>query len=354
EPLPKRQEELSIRGHAMEARVYAEDPDRDFLPAVGRIAHLLPPRESERVRIDSGIRSGDEVSVHYDPMIAKLIVWGEDRERARQELHRALDSYEVVGPTTNLAFLSRLVGHPGFAAAELDTGFIPRHEESLFPPAEEPGPAIVALACLAELLRGEALAEARAAASSDPYSPFHATNGWRLNMETRRELRFRRGGEEIAATLHYRASGYEIEVDDARLKVSGRALDETTIFAEIDGWRSQVRAVWQGAQLTLLLPGRQFSFQLVEPLADLDAGDEVSGSMTAPMPGKVIQVKAAVGQKAARGAALMVLEAMKMEHTISAPGDGRIVAVHYGEGDLVDEGAVLLEFEVEEVSDDAA
>ncbi len=354
EPLPKEQDEISIQGHAMEARVYAEDPERDFLPSVGRIAHLQAPRGSRRVRVDSGIRAGDEVSVHYDPMLAKLIVWGEDRERARLELLRALRDYEVVGPKTNLAFLSRVVGHPAFAAAELDTGFIPRYEDSLFPPAEEPGPAIVALACLAELLRGEAEAARRAARSSDPHSPFHATNGWRLNMETRRELRFRRAGEEIAATIHYRATGYEIEVGGERLKVSGRREADATLFVDIDGWRSHVRALWQGPLLTLLLPGRQYALQILEPLSEIDAGEDAGGSMTAPMPGKVIQVKVAADQKVSGGSALMVLEAMKMEHTIAAPGDGRVIAVHYGEGDLVDEGATLLEFELEEAGDDAA
>ena len=355
EPLPKSQEELSIKGHAIEARVYAEDPDRDFLPAVGRIAHLRAPKEDgRRVRIDSGVRGGDEVSVHYDPMIAKVIAWGEDRERARHDLQRALESYEVVGPTTNLGFLIRLVGHPSFAAAELDTGFIPRHEANLFPDVEEPDARILALACLAELLRGEAAARERAAGSNDPYSPFHRTDGWRLNMETRRDLRFRRGGQDIPATIHYRASGYEIEVAGQRLKVAGRFEDATTLFVDIDGWRSKVRAVWQGLQLSLLLPGRQYAFQLVEPLSDLDAGEEASGSMTAPMPGKVIRVRVREGETVVRGAALMVLEAMKMEHTIAAPADGRVTAVHYGEGDLVEEGTTLLEFEAEEAGDDAA
>jgi 3-methylcrotonyl-CoA carboxylase alpha subunit len=355
EALPKAQEELSIRGHAIEARVYAEDPERDFLPAVGRIAHLRPPEEEDgRVRVDSGVRGGDEVSVHYDPMIAKLIAWGEDREGARLELHRALEAYEVVGPTTNLGFLIRLTGHPAFTAAELDTGFIPRHEESLFPEAEEPDATILALAGLAELLRGESAARARAAVSNDPFSPFHHTDGWRLNMETRRELCFRRAGREIPMTIHYRASGYEIEVEGQRLKVAGRFEDAATLFVDIDGWRSHVRAVWQGPEVSLLLPGRQYGFHLVEPLSDLDEGDEASGSMTAPMPGKVIRVRAAEGDRVSQGAALMVLEAMKMEHTIAAPADGKVTAIHFGEGDLVEEGATLLEFEAEEAGDDAA
>ncbi len=181
EPLPCRQDELAIRGHAIEVRIYAEDPARDFLPATGRLRHLATPAESAHVRLESGVRAGDEVGIHYDPMLAKLIVWDEDRTSALRRLRSALEDCQVEGVTTNLELLGAIAAHPAFAAGELDTGFIERHRAELFsPPGPAPDP-VLAIGALSELLRVQAEAAAQAARSLDPHSPWHQASGWRLN-----------------------------------------------------------------------------------------------------------------------------------------------------------------------------
>ena len=181
EPLPLQQEQLEINGHAMEARIYAEDPDRGFLPSTGRLVHLSPPPETDHVRVDTGVEQGDEITPHYDPMIAKLIVWGADRRQALARMRQALAQYRVVGVSNNVDFLARLVAVPSFANAQLDTGLIEREQALLFPPAGDVPADVWLLAALAELLREQRLAEKKAASSADPHSPWRALDGWRLN-----------------------------------------------------------------------------------------------------------------------------------------------------------------------------
>ena len=193
EPLPKRQEALRIGGHALEARIYAEDPAKGFLPATGRIVHLGLPPASRHVRIDTGVAAGDEISPHYDPMIAKLIVWDRDRPAALARMRAALEAFQVVGLTTNVAFLGRLVTSKAFAAADLDTGLIERSKSELFPPRAPASDEVLALATLAELLRHDREARSHAAASGDPWSPWGACDGWRLNQDNHHNLRVPRG-----------------------------------------------------------------------------------------------------------------------------------------------------------------
>src|SRR5690606_38612352 len=181
EPLPLAQDRLEIRGHAFEARIYAEDPDQDFLPAAGTLAFLQPPEESEHVRVDTGVLQGDSISVHYDPMIAKLIVWDEDRDRALTRLARALRDYRIAGTTTNVEFLYNLITVPAFRAAELDTGFIERHREQIFRPAAAAEARLAALAALYLLLRRARATAQFAATTTDPWSPWHGAGGWRCN-----------------------------------------------------------------------------------------------------------------------------------------------------------------------------
>jgi acetyl/propionyl-CoA carboxylase alpha subunit len=191
EPLPLAQEQLRIHGHALEARIYAEDPDKGFLPSIGKLIHLAPPAETLHVRVDTGVEQDDEISPHYDPMIAKLIVWDESRERALARMLQALADYRVVGVSNNIGFLSRLVACPAFAQADLDTGLIERERGFLFPEGAEPPAEAWLVAALAELVRDRQYAAAEAVASRDPHSPWHARDGWRLNGMTRREIRLR-------------------------------------------------------------------------------------------------------------------------------------------------------------------
>jgi 3-methylcrotonyl-CoA carboxylase alpha subunit len=343
--LPLSQEVLRIDGHAIEARLYAEDPARDFLPASGRLRHLRFPPENRHLRIDSGVAQGDEISPHYDPMIAKIIAWDQDREAALRRLRRALADCELVGVTTNLGLLSAIAGHPAFAAAALDTRFIAEHGPDLQAAQPAVDDRVLALACVAEMLRRRDEAEALAAASGDRHSPWYRTDGWRLNVETHRGLAFVEGERELSAVVHYRSEGVEIEIDGRRLAAEGRLAADGRMIARLGDLRLQATVVWAGDELTLLLAGASYRLRLLDPLTAGGEAAAVDGHLAAPMPGKVVQVKVAAGDQVEAGAALLILEAMKMEHTITAPADGRIAAVHYREGESVEEGVELLAFE---------
>ncbi|MFQ6017361.1 MAG: acetyl/propionyl/methylcrotonyl-CoA carboxylase subunit alpha [Kiloniellaceae bacterium] len=348
ERLPLGQDDLAIAGHAIEARIYAEDPAKDFLPATGKLVHLRMPAEGPHVRVDSGVAEGDALSVHYDPMIAKLIVWDGDRAAALSRLREALAGAQIVGPANNVDFLAAVAVHPAFAAGEVDTGFIERHRADLLPEAAPASDEVLALACLAELLRRRAEAEARARSSRDPFSPWQMTTGWRLNVETHSRLSFVDGPAERTATVHYRGEGYVLDLPGGRVAARGELGDGGALRADLDGRTVTATVVHHDRGMTVLLPGRSHRLRLTDPFDTAPAQDTAGGRMTAPMPGKVIQVHVSPGQNVACGAPLMVLEAMKMEHTISAPGDGTVAEVYYQAGDLVEDGAELIAFEVRE------
>ena len=349
EPLPLAQEQLSIRGHALEARIYAEDPDKGFLPSTGRLLHLAPPQESLHVRVDTGVEQGDEVSPHYDPMIAKLIVWDETRERALARMLQALAQYRVVGVANNIAFLSRLVACPAFAQADLDTGLIEREQDFLFPAGaggEAPREAWLAVA-LAELLREDALAKKQAAQHQDPHSPWHRRDGWRLNCAAQRTLMFRHGELEQPLSVGYSGQGYRIGCggDGRTTLASGQLLADGQLRIDLDGNRMVVTVVAAGERRHVFLHGRVHVFASVDPLYHAGEGGGLDAGLTAPMPGKVIALIAEPGSKVEKGAPLLILEAMKMEHAIVAPCAGRVLSFHFGVGDQVADGAELMEFE---------
>jgi 3-methylcrotonyl-CoA carboxylase alpha subunit len=345
EPLPLKQNQLAVSGHAIEARLYAEDPARDFLPAAGRLIRMRLPKTMPHVRIDAGVREGDTVSVHYDPMIAKLIVWGANRAEAVLRLRRALESTEVAGPANNVGFLAAVAAHPAFAASEVDTGFIERHRADLLPPPSPVLDDVLALASLHVLLRRRQAAEARARRSSEPYSPWQDTRGWRLNVETNSRLAFRDGARAVDVVVHYRADGYALDLPGGRMAVSGEITEPGNVSVILGGRRIAAAVIRQAGDMTVILAGRSYHLRLVDPLdaaVDAAVGD---GRMIAPMPGKVVKVHVTAGQTVGAGAPLMILEAMKMEHAIMAPADGRITAVHFAAGDAVEEGAELLTLE---------
>ncbi|MBN9525968.1 MAG: acetyl/propionyl/methylcrotonyl-CoA carboxylase subunit alpha [Alphaproteobacteria bacterium] len=341
EALPLTQGQLAIDGHAIEARVYAEDPARNFLPSTGRLARLRPPSTDAHVRIDTGVREGDTVTPFYDPMIAKLIVWDRDRQGALRRMAAALQNYEIAGPTTNVAFLRRLCLHPAFAAGDLDTGFIERHRADLLPDSEAPSDTILALAALAVVKEREQAAREAAAASGDPGSPWARTDGWRLNDEGHDVVRLVHGGTPVAMALRYRKQGGYVVGD---LAASATLDSAGTLEADLGGLRLRAAVALAGSDLTLIVQGVTWRFTLVDPFAAED--DEGGhGGVTSPMPGKVIQVLAQAGDAVAKGQPLLILEAMKMEHTIAAPVDGRIAAINAAVGEQVNEGVVLVAFE---------
>ena len=347
EPLPLAQEQLQIRGHALEARIYAEDPSRGFLPSTGRLVHLAQPEESLHVRVDTGVEEGDEISPFYDPMIAKLIVWDINRDRALARMLQALAEYRVVGVANNIEFLSRLTACPAFAGADLDTGLIEREKAYLFPlEAEPPRDAWLAVA-LAELLRHQSRAAADAARHRDAGSPWHARDGWRMNADARRTLIFRQGEIQKSLTVAFRKDGFDIELDGINTPAAGGLNSRGLLQARFGGMRSTATVVVAGERRHVFAHGRAWAFACVDPLYFSGEGSGAEGGLLAPMPGKIIALLAAPGEKVEKGAPLLILEAMKMEHTITAPAAGILKAFRFALGDQVTDGAELVEFEKE-------
>jgi 3-methylcrotonyl-CoA carboxylase alpha subunit len=349
EALPLAQEQLVRRGHAFEARVYAEDPAREFLPAIGRLTHLQAPAEGPHVRIDTGVRGGDDISVYYDPMIAKLIVWDEDRTAALRRLRNALAGYEIAGLTTNVGFLAAIAAHPAFAACEIDTSFIERHRAQLLPAAPRTPDEILALAALAFLMRQSAAARGSARALADPYSPWYEVNGWNLNADSHYELRLRDALELHRLALHFRPQGcYEVVVHDGRrITASNAKLTGKILTATLEGVRQHATAIFQQQELTLFCDAHTWRLELDDPLTRAEEQRGGSGRIAAPMPGAVVAVLVEEGQAVERNQPLMVIEAMKMEHTLRAPAAGRVVKLRVARGDQVTEGAELVTLESE-------
>ena len=347
EPLPLAQEQLAIRGHALEARIYAEDPDKGFLPSTGRLIHLAEPKESLHVRVDSGVEQNDEITPHYDPMIAKLIVWDETRERALARMLQALAQYRVVGVANNIAFLSRLVACPAFAAADLDTGLIERERSLLFPEAAPTPPQAWLVAALAELLGEAREAQRSAARNQDPHSPWHQRDGWRINSAARRTLRLRHGEEEETIDVAYLGQGYSLTLGGRTTHAVGELGENGQLRADLDGMRLTAIVVMAGERRHVFLHGGAHIFANVDPLFHAGEGGGPDGGLTAPMPGKVIALIATVGAKVDKGAPLLILEAMKMEHTITAPAAGKVISFSFAVGDQVTDGAELVEFEAD-------
>ena len=318
ETLPVTQDDVRLDGHAIEVRLYAEDPARGFLPSAGRIALFDLPEGIDGLRLDAGYRTGDMVATDYDAMLAKLIAHGPDRDAARERLARALDRLALVGPATNQAFLARALRHAEFAAGAIDTGFIERYLDALLPPAEPPGDAVLAAAAGHVRQDRTAAAAAMARHSADPHSPWRIADGWRANLDGGEMLRFRCGDSEMVVPVSVAAA---------------------------DGG---LRSVADGPDIVILDGADQIRLTLVRPIAEAAAHEAAPGTLTAPMPGKIVQVNVVPGDLVTRGQTLMVLEAMKMEHAIAAPADGRVAAVGFAPGDQVGEGVELLRLETGE------
>ena len=348
EELPLEQSAFEHHGHAFEARVYAEDPERNFLPATGIINHLRQPAESTHVRVDTGVRAGDEISINYDPMIAKVIAWDVDRASALRRLRTALADYELTGVKNNVGFLLSLTSLPAFAqahddASSLDTGLIERHRDDLFPDLQPASDAVLALAVLSELLRESERAGQRANESADPYSPWHRSDGWRLNEDNHHNFVLLDNGQRVNVTAHYRVDGFVLELPGGRMQARGEDEGDNRIVADLDGVRVNATVVREAQTLTVFAFGACHRLEH-EQIAGVE-DEEPGGLLVSPLPGSVIRVLVEQGQAVAKGQALMIVEAMKMEHTISAPHAGRIAQINFSAGDQVAEGAQLLAME---------
>jgi 3-methylcrotonyl-CoA carboxylase alpha subunit len=342
ERLPLRQDEIALSGHAIEVRLYAENPARGFLPATGTLHRLHLPRGGS-IRVDTGVRSGDTVTPFYDPMIAKIIACGEDRAAARLRLGRALADTAVLGVATNLGFLARIVADPDFASAALDTGFIERRREVLLASAGPPPAFARAAATLDRLLScpGHRSDPEGVAGAADPWS---RRDGWRLNLASAPNDALFRCGE-----TEYAVAATAIGPDYWRLAISGQCYEargergpDGILAVVLDGVRRIVRVLDGGGVTAVFSEGESWVLEAIDPLAPPEGTDSAAGRLTAPMPGRVVQVLVAAGDTVQRGQPLMVVEAMKMEHTIAAPRDGSVAAVHFAPGDLVEEGVELI------------
>jgi len=356
EPLPKQQHQLAIHGHAIEARVYAENPEKGFLPSIGTLRHMDVPRAVEfelgadggagasapaAVRIDSGVREGDAISPFYDPMIAKLIVWGADRTQALARLSQALGEMRIVGLATNIAFLKRLVEGEAFSSADLDTGLIERHGATLFP---APAPAPLGVLALAALALGDA---GQAANESDPW---RRASGWRMNGDYRRVLSF---ADEYSAALEggayrvgltYRQDAWDIDLGGERQRVELVRREGAELALRVGETALHGCVRRDGDVFHIFSGGRHYTLAYNDPMAHAGELEAVGGRLTAPMPGKVVAVLVQSGKDVKKGEPLVIMEAMKMEHTIAAPSDGLVEEVLYGVGDQVADGAPLLAF----------
>jgi 3-methylcrotonyl-CoA carboxylase alpha subunit len=354
EPLPASQATLSMHGHAIEARIYAEEPERGFLPSTGRITHWRMPDASAHVRVDTGFRAGDEVTGWYDPMLAKVIAWGEDRERARTALSRALAACEVTGVATNVALLERIVAHEAFASGRVDTGLIETHRGALLDErAKLPASALVAAAS-AEYHAVEAAARAFGAGSADRWSPWHLVDAWWNGTATHRlTFTFDDGANEHAVSVSPLADGrLRIAADGVATIVSatprgdGLCIESHESGASAPGAGGYLATVVRDAHLRhVFAPGVRARLTYVDPWAHADPDAEHGGHLAAPMSGTIVAVLVGTGQRVDKGTPLVVLEAMKMEHAIVAPAPGRVAAVHFAVGDRVPEGADVVDLD---------
>ncbi len=341
EVLPLRQHELAIHGHAIEARICAENPDANFLPATGTLqvarwpAHVAFQRGGGVLpRVDSGFEEGDAVSPFYDSMIAKLIVWGADRAQALARLDAALRDTHLMGLSTNVAFLRRVVNSRAFSTADLDTALIERERAALFEAPPLPG-ALAAAGVAAHALAAEAALE-----DADPWS---RRDGWRLHGGAQRRFQLEVQGQRLAVRLERLHDGATVlQVDGARLPFSAHALGDGRHTLLLDGQRHTLSVYRQGERYAVFATQGSALVNEYDPVAH--AGDHAAegGRLTAPMPGKVIAFLARQGDAVKQGQALAVMEAMKMEHTINAPRDGVVGELLYAVGDQVAEGGELL------------
>ncbi|MGZ9705823.1 acetyl/propionyl/methylcrotonyl-CoA carboxylase subunit alpha [Pseudomonas sp. GNP013] len=320
EALPITQAQVPLNGHAIEVRLYAEDPTHDFLPATGHLALYRECDPGPGRRVDSGVEQGDRVSPFYDPMLGKLIAWGEDREQARLRLLAMLDEFAVGGLKTNLGFLRRIIGHPAFAAAELDTGFIPRYQAQLLPTEGALSDGFwqaAGSAFMQSLPRGE--------------GPWADTRGFRAGLPAQVSLHLSCNGQDrvvtLAAGAAHKMHGEQLLIDDQGIRRAHLAVrHESAVYLRWDG---EMQAV-----------------SLFDPIAAVEAGQSQQGGLTAPMNGSIVRVLVEVGQPVEAGTQLVVLEAMKMEHSIRAPVAGVVKALFCQEGEMVAEGSALVELEI--------
>ena len=347
EPLPLRQEQITRKGHAMEVRICAENPVNQFLPEIGPLHCFTYPISAHGIRVDTGVVEGDEIGIYYDSMIAKLIAFGEDRQQAQQKLIAALAQTAVIGVKTNIDFLANVAREPDFTAGKIDTHFIARHSNSLLAAPKKASHQALIFAAVAQLRADEVAARAKLIASNDPHSPWGMTNSWRLNGTGSQTLLFADplSGCAREVSVRCKANGYAIRVDDQSYATAIHSAAGNEIRFTIDASVSSALVLCHEDHYLVDIDGGRYEFLAVHPFAFDHAEESTSGRLTALMPGRIVKVMVGVGDSVASGQPLLIMEAMKMEHTIHSPREGKIEKVFYKVDDIVAADVPLFAFE---------
>jgi 3-methylcrotonyl-CoA carboxylase alpha subunit len=339
EKLPLAQDQITLNGHAIEARVYAENPHKNFMPSVGNIRTWRTPEATNGLRIDAGYREGDAVSPHYDAMLAKVIAWAPTREGAIERLNRGLTDADVRGIVTNIPFLSALVTHPDVRANAIDTGFIERELKNLTP--VPPAPHDLELgAAVAAILAGEAQA-----ARAEPHSPWR-TAGWMPVGRRQRMFTFRHGhGAEHDVSLRYGNGPATLSIGEREMAFTSTPNPAGGLDLTLHGMKSHIFAVIEGHELYVRTRNGRFDLHWVDPFGGDDEEQAGEDKIVAPLPGTVVALLAEVGATLEKGAPILTLEVMKMEQTLRAPFAGVLKKIKCKVGDIVQEGVELAEIE---------
>lgn len=341
--LPLNQDQVAIRGHAFEARIYAEDPVNDFLPATGRLHLLRPPIESDQVRVDTGVREGDEVSVYYDPMIAKLIVKGDTRNAALDQLRLALSHYLIGGVTTNVEFLYNLATNPAFREAKLTTAFIDVHKTELFEHRSIDRDTQILTGSLLVLQKQKQKISMSHSFAHESDSPWNSTSYWRTNSTHVQMLALQLNDEEIDCEVHHGGKDLRIVVNDKEYIV-GAHLQDDVLITTVNGHRQRFVIAEHDSSFTLYSDRGAFSVAMAGTHENEEPLSRNSGDYRAPMNGTIVALLAEPGKAVMKGDPVLVMEAMKMEHSVCASEDGQVEQFYFQPGDLVTGGAQLFEF----------
>lgn len=373
EPLPLAQDALKINGHAFEARIYAEDPSNDFLPATGRLSLLQPPIESRHVRVDTGVVQGDEVCVFYDPMIAKLIVWDENRDKALARLTKALTEYHIDGVVTNIEFLYNLASSAPFKAEQIDTGFIEKNHDLLLLNNKQDIKDLLPIAALYLMLSGQ---QNSASNVQDQYSPWSLSNAWRANEQHLQNLELMVGDNTFSiqvsqsgALSQSRAVSQSGAVSQSKAFSQSRAVSQSVFHIKVNQQDYQCAGVIEKNQListinghktlanvnahqdghSIFCNGKVIRFKSLQADIGDTQDNNADAGFIAPMNGTVVAILVEPGEQVELGQTLMVMEAMKMEHSLTAPAAGSVSEFYFKAGELVDGGTELLAFEAVQV-----
>ena len=344
EPLPLQQKQIKCVGHAIEVRICAEDPRNQFLPAAGQLHYFHMPQESEYIRIDSGVQQNDHISVYYDPLITKLIVWDHTRQQAVHRLQNALTECHIVGLPTNIEFLQTIVANSHFVNEQIDTEFIEHYQNELFNSPQIIGADSLILASLYQLLNQQQQLLLNANKSIEPCSPWHDTNSWQLNLPAQQQFHFYVKQKDHIVTLHHHTDHYTMELANGVYQAKGTLTHQHQLEAQINNQTIHATIIAEHNRLHLFYNGMHQQLELKNEIASGQIANNSEGHLNAPMPGTVVAILIKPGTTVEQGTGLIVIEAMKMEHTIFAPSRGTVAAMHFQVGDRVDEGVELLEF----------